>query len=405
MVRIEQFSKTILANFFLIVLLSRLCEIAGLFNTFRLFQLSGLMLGVYFARTIKVKGFDILIFFYLVYIIFNSLLTNYTHHLQFLYTAFWAQIIPIFFYFIGRGTTFCSAEVFSKMRWPLLFAVVVGFYCFFMNPSWYWQMKMDLVDSNTSSMGMSEIFRLSSFWGHPYQLGYAIVLYLCWFYYYFLNNSYSKSRNLMYIMYVFVFLVCLLLAQLRVTIFFSIIAFLYVLFMLKRKNLMKIMPFIICICFVVAIALLAILNNLDSTVSDYISQHLLMLGDEDSYSDRFEHTAGGVVDYSMLGDGFGRYGFGAREHGNWALVDNEYQRQIAELGYFGIIILVIILLLTFFKSFFKKSCITETLVFLFFLTAMIGASVLSNEHQYNYVFWFCVGRIWNSAYRKSIVYG
>ena len=85
MLRMEKFSKIILTNFFLIVLLSRLCEIAGLFNMLRLFQLSGLMLGVYFARTIKVKGFDILIFFYLVYIILNSLLTDYTYHLQFLY--------------------------------------------------------------------------------------------------------------------------------------------------------------------------------------------------------------------------------------------------------------------------------------------------------------------------------
>lgn len=404
MVRAEQISKIVLTNFFLILLLTRLSKMAGLFNIFRLFQLSGLFLGVYYARNLKAKGFDILIYLYLFYILLNSILIDYQYHVQFFYSAFFAQVIPIFFYFIGRGTFFNSSEVFSKMKWPLLLAVVVGFYCFFMPPSWYWQMKMEQLPDNTySNMVMSEVFRLSSFWGHPYQLGYALILYICWFYFFILNAAHSKTKNLMYSMYAFILLICLLLAQLRVTIAFSVLAFVYVAFMVKRKNLIKMMPVILCFCIIVVIALLFFLNNLDSNVSDYISQHLLMLGDKDSYSDRFEHTAGGIIDFSLFGDGFGRYGFEAREHGNWALVDNEYQRHIAELGFLGITILAIILVLTFFNSFLKKECVIETLVFLFFLIAMIGASALSNEHQYNFIFWFCVGRIWNPVYRKSIV--
>ena len=31
---------------------------------------------------------------------------------------------------------------------------------------------------------------------------------------------------------------------------------------------------------------------------------------------------------------------------------------------------------------------------------MLGASVLSNAHQYNYIFWYTLGIVWSNNYKR-----
>lgn len=134
---------------------------------------------------------------------------------------------------------------------------------------------------------------------------------------------------------------------------------------------------------------------------DYINDHMLNLTEDNSMSDRFEHTAGGVNSYSLFGDGLGRYGYPAREHGMWAIVDHEFQCHVAELGYFGVSILCCIIFFTTIKCVKRIHLVVENSILIFFFIAMLGASVLSNSHQYNYIFWYTLGLVWSNKYEKE----
>ena len=136
-------------------------------------------------------------------------------------------------------------------------------------------------------------------------------------------------------------------------------------------------------------------KNLDSSQSNFLFEHLLQLVSEESYYDeRLEFTSGGVTDYSLFGDGVGYYGYTARENGRWAIVDQEFQEHLAESGYMGFTMLVIILTMSIFRCYRQRVMTIECSIVLFYIIAMIGASVLSNHHQYNYMFWFALGKIW-----------
>lgn len=403
---IEKISNCLLANFFLCFLFFCIADLIGIsYNFIRIFQIVGFITGVLYLIKTKKQDFDYLIVCYLVYICVNITIVDYKYHGEMVYYAFWTQMVPIFFYFIGRGSKNLSIRnILEKMKWPLLFAIICGIYFFFIPPGWYMNMKMAQIDATTNDYRTLEIFRLSSFWGHPYQIGYATVLYLIFLLYDLMTSGSIGWKK--YINYALISLcvMCLLLAQLRVTIAVALIVLIYYICMIKKENIGSLIKTIL-IASVLITGVSVYVFSFDSEISSYIVEHITMMFEQDNYARRFEHTSGGITDYSFFGGGFGRYSFLARRHDDWALVDQEFQRHIAELGYLGVGLLILILLITFKHCFLRKDLLVEFGVFLFFVVAMIAASVLSNEHQYNFIFWFCVGKIWstNQSYEKTIV--
>ena len=402
--KIDKLVFCIVGNFFLWVSLSRILSLFGIsFNLFRVFQISGVLIAFYYLLKIKKNGFDLLIMLYLTYILVNMIMIDYNYHGEMSYYAFIAQIIPVFFYYIGRGNVSLSMqEVIKRMKWPILISIVCGLFFFVQPPNWYMQMKLDQTNEVTNDYSMLEIFRLSSFWGHPYQVGYATLLYFSYLMYDSIKNGIGKEKKGIRIASMLLCIICLILAQLRVTIAVALLLLFYFIFLEKRDNKVSLfLSIFFAVIIVIGISLYFINSNSD--LSNYIYEHTAMIFNQEDYTNRFEHTAGGITNYSLFGDGFGRYGFLAREHNGWALVDHEFQRHLAELGYVGCGFLIIILSLTFRYCFLNKDLALETGVFLFFVISMIGASVLSNEHQYNFIFWFCIGRIWNTIYNKERV--
>lgn len=400
---LQKLSNLFIGNFFLCFLLFRLSELMGVpFNFLRIFQIVGFAAGVNYMFKNRYIIFDFLIILYLVYILCNIIIIDYKFHDEMVYYACWTQVIPIFFYFIGKGTKDLSmTNVLYRMKWPISFSVICGMYFFFQPPGWYMQMKMDQLDVETNEHFVMEIFRLSSFWGHPYQIGYATLLFFLYLMYNILNNSPQGRQKMIHYSLITLCVVCLVLAQLRVTIAVSILLLFYYIVMLKKENVGNLIMAMLFVLLVLVGGTFYVMSS-ESETSTYIVNHVAMFFDQEALSNRLDHTAGGISDYSLLGDGFGRYGFLARKHNGWALVDQEYQRHLAELGFCGISILALILAFTFKKCFCKKYLLLETGVFLFFVIAMMGASVLSNEHQYNFIFWFCVGKIWSCKQSRVI---
>lgn len=387
--RIFNFSKLILTNFFLIILLIRLLEFIGIELYLRnLFILDGFIMGLFCMNRMRWYSFDYIILLYIIYLLSNGLFIDYQNYG--LYQAIIGQWAMIFFYFWGRGTSFGSKEIFRKMKYPLLFAMICGLLFYFFEPAWYVSMKEAQLKEGAMQFTRLEIYRLSSFWAHPYQIAYAAFFYSAFLLYVFFTDRNIKASIIIQIV------ICQLilgLAQIRVGIFMFILWGLLLTFTnTKNKDIKHSRIFLLLLLSLGFIMILSIYVKKDSI--EYMTEHVLALTKENAMMNRFEQTSGGNLEVSFWGEGLGKYGNIARTYGKFAIVDNEYQNHYAELGYVGLTLLLLIIFLTFIKLLRKHDISLDSCMIIFFVLSMMGASVLSNNYQYGYLFWFFLGRIW-----------
>ena len=393
-IKFIKLASFVLSIFFFLTLFSRLCNMINVDLYIQQLMSVTFLLGGFFSATrIKFHRFDILMVLYLFYIIFNGIVIDYDYHSVFLYKALLSHIFPMMCYFVGRYTNVAIEKYLENMKWPLIFAMICGIIFYFIQPSWYVIMKESQLRAGATDSYIAEIYRLSSFWGHPYVIGYATLLYSI--YETFLITKGLKSKKSLYyhLLTLFICLIVLMLAQLRVTLFIYVCSLLYMILFAQKSSLSKKIRLIFSMVFLILIFSIFFIRIAAESM-DYITGHMLQFFESDSMSNRFEHTAGGIESYTLLGDGLGRYGYLAREYGKWAIVDNQFQCHLAELGYIGFTLLLFILFFTLKKCIRQKSLLIENSIFAFFCVAMLGASVLSNHHQFNYLFWYIVGCLW-----------
>ena len=129
---------------------------------------------------------------------------------------------------------------------------------------------------------------------------------------------------------------------------------------------------------------------------------MMELFDIDKIIYRLKHTAnnGQIILSSIFGKGFAYYSMQVRTLDRFALVDSEYQKHLAELGIVGFFILFSIIRKTLSRCMKINGNHLPKVIFLFYLLAAIGASVLSNESQYPFIFWFSIGLLWNNKILK-----
>ena len=388
------------SNFFLLLLVNQLFEYINIdLYLHQILMLLCVLTGFICAfKNAHFKTVDMVMFIYVGYIIINALFSSYINQTELVRRAMIIQTFPIFCYFIGRNTNFDIKQIILTTKYPLLFSCLAGLYFYFSEPAWYYAMKSAAITEYTSDTQLMEIFRLSSFWPHPYQIGYGTILfYFVWLYEMVVSKG--LKWNIINLSILFILVTVLLLAQLRVCILFAIIASImcYVVKGITFKNIFKIS----ILAILIAVLSFLLVSKLDNTTSEYISTHISSLFEEDAIQERIQHTSG-EIEYSLFGDGFGRYDYAARKYNMSSLIDNEYANQISELGYIGFSLLLFILLITILaglKIYRKK--LVEYIIILFFVVSMAGASVLSNHHQYNFIFWFALGSFWRYYYNPS----
>lgn len=391
-------------NFFLIAFAAQVIYLAGYdFYLYQLFMVSCLVYGGYILFNFKFRSIcDYFVLIYLIYIILNTIFIDYPLHWRYAYKAMLIQFAPILCYFIGRNSRITIEHVFSNMKYPLLLAAIIGLYAFFFNPSWYVDMKTSNFSKYITDIQIEECMRLSSVWTHPYRLSYATILYCMLLF----NDLYKKrkgSQKWHILLQLVILVIVLLFAQLRVTLICLIVSN-FVFLVYYGYSLRKIFFQLFLILLFCGVSLFAVTNFATQSNSAYLSHHLEAVFKSETYDERFKVTEN--IE-SIFGDGFGRYDYLAIDYHKPAILDNELYNHIGELGYIGTFLLISILLISLYRIIFSRVPPLESSVFLFYLIAMFVASVLSNHHQYNYVFWFVLGHIWSKRtflWKKEITW-
>lgn len=417
-----------IAFFFWISLIQQLMVLGGLpdIPLFTVYILVNSILGIYcmfnlpnYTRT------DFVVIIYMVYLLANFFVIDYPDKWEYFYRGITWQWAYILFYFIGRASGLSLKEALSQTKWPVLFACICGLFFFFTEPAWYMNMKYDQITSEyATERNILEVFRLSSFWGHPYVLTYATFLYslvlmnslfngdnsVCTLgieeeadytseddeekYYEEYTSETPTKKNYIIAQLVLIGIV-LVLAQIRAVLFMYFICLIY--FFLKNSSATITRK--VLISSATAVILSAGLyfgqKYLPDANLDYIVEHVTDLFDNEKTEERLEYTSGDVKLLDpIIGNGFARYNFVARAHNKFAMVDSEYQKHLYETGYVGLGILILILLCFARQLARKRDCNMERGYLLFIVIACIGASVLSNPSQYGYIFWFAMGTLY-----------
>lgn len=359
--------------------------------------LTTIYVAVVSIKNIQWKLMDVLIVLFILYSLFSYLFSDYP--LSLFYYGVKTQIIPILFYFIARGKYISKIEFINNMFYPLLVVYLFAVILYFFPPGFYTEFKMGNISENVSVKMLHEISRMSSFWSHPYFVGYSSVFVIVSS---LINIIVYKNTSKLYIWMLFLALFCQIFSQMRVCLAFSFLFFFYITLYSYRHKLRasKILFRIwLSLIIIVITVVFIIFTYLDSSFIEYILNRSID-SDENIITARFGLFDGFTSKISILGEGLGKYGHAALLINQPSIADCEYIRLPVELGLMGALIYFIIICKSIINGLkIKYIYFYETSVILFFLVAMIGAAPLEMPGQQPFMLWFCVGTIANNKLR------
>lgn len=385
----EKFLKYFLIYWYFLYTTNTVFKIFGLPDFFSLFLLLIVISGILSLGQMKWKKVDILVLIAMIYSILSYVFSDYP------FILYWAdirsQVSIMFFYFFARSRFVSSENFYHNFEWVLIITMLFGILLYFYPPAWYTSYRYADILAEEGSYSFYEASRMSSFFTHPYFLGYGS----CFFIIYIVKKIIvDRSDN--YINYILLLLsmFTLFFAQMRVAIAFILLFFIllatYNIIFLKNSKFTK-FSFLMIPTGVLLFYFIKI--NLNVDFLDYILSR--SIGHESNIvEDRI-----GMFSYfekfiSIFGYGLGRFGHQAVSLKMPSCSDNDYLRCLGELGFvgFGMLLLPIIYSLLIGCLNLRKYFF-ETFVVLFFLFAMVGATPLEAVNQHNFLLWFCVGVI------------
>ena len=335
------------------------------------------------------KGIDLLIVLFIIYQIIVSLLVGGSELLRDWWITIRVQVFSMIFYYVGRYKSDDSIKFLENMKVPMLFAMIIGIVLYFWSPSWYIEKRTIGLSADSSMNAYYESTRLSSFWPWSYTMGYGSLFYFMYFY-----KDFCKHSNIYNAVLILISLSTLFFAQQRVS-----IAFLFVFLFLSiycnpynnRKISLKIFFFIVAIMVGIIYYLI---NFADSGLLDYILNRSLEKEDN-MVAERYGMFSS-YLTVSILGSGVGSFGHAAVSSKGFGAADCEYVRMFIELGLVGSMLLFLIFINALFRAWsLKKYYFFELSVLLFYIAAMIGATPFENYSMQPFLFWFCIGRLYN----------
>ena len=405
---IEKIWHFLFSNFMWLYIIMGICTcFLGIYPmTFQLLMLATTLLFIQKIGKFSSKNLlDVFVTLFLFWVLANSLIIDYPHKLRLFYSAFMTNVLPMLFYYIAKTVNYDIEYILRKATVPLVIAMVLGLIFYYTTPGWYVAIKMKQINNfydGTSEEVLMSVFRLSSIWTTPYVIGYAALYFANYTLYNIFSKNYnSKIRRKFFLLFMLTACV-ILLTQFRATIYSLVLTLVYLMFFAKNKFKVS----YIIITLIASFITIFVLFNENTTSGQYFRNRMAQGVDSEHLDERLEHTGGGIDLNTIEGQGFGRYGGTARQYGNWAIQDSEYQKVAAELGYIGLTIFIGIIAAGLLMSFRKKHLQLEFTIILFFSAAFVGSSCISAETTFPFIFWYVLGRISlknNNKYNKLLI--
>ena len=330
------------------------------------------------------------------------------------FQTFRSFIFPILFAYLG--CKYSTDNSFNK--WYLIgcaFCFLVGFYLYITGPDYYLQYLTSAregwrEDSYINESNILEFSRFSSFFATPYAVSCfsipALILSLS-----FAQNQIGGiNRPWCYVIAVVSFIAALLCQQ-RIAMVFGLLVILFFVFYSGVLSGAKSQIRVILVVVIFALLIVNVLSVVSqSEWYDRIFRLLSARFDSMNFSEAMSARTDQYRSFDrqtplsfIFGLGLGSCGHAAIRAGFKGVADGEYVKLFYEFGVVGCSLLAILILSTLIhglKHF--KLYYPEVLIMLFYLAAAIGSDSLT-FFLYSIMFWYSMGRIWNTGYKRMVL--
>ena len=397
--KLFKYSYWVYVNYFWIMTVSAVLYIAFGAKQYLisfLLPISYFVLAFFSQRKKGFTIFDGLILCIFVSDIISWLLNDYLFKATLILRHIIGPVSYMMVYFVGRNLSVeKSYKVFHVSLLPALITSIIGIYCFFFPPSWYFNVMED------GALSSLESLRLHSIFSSPYNLAYMNTFLLGYIFFQIFQHNEPIGK---YKFHIVIFVITLAFCMMRAPMVGTAIYF-FLALMLSCFVAGKWKKFIYAILGVVMLAgiVYVVMKNTNAQYVDFLVEKFEIVSDENStfVEDRYRLME---AKDSYFGDGAGRHNLWADDYvvGS-SMRDGEYQKLLQEVGYVGQYIYIILIVLVMVKCLFNfKYLLFEFSTMAFLLIAMIGAAPLSTIDKSSFVFWLVMGRVASFKKRKII---
>ena len=339
----------------------------------------------------------------MIYVLINAALSNYPHQFKCLKDDMMFTVMPLSFYFIAKTTRNNIDVYIEKMIIPMLIAMSIGVILYVVNPPWYTAAKYAILASGygyTSGIApdeiMKEVFELSSIWKTSYVIGYSNSFFILFILIQLLSGKICGKKKIYYLILFTLSVSVLILSGFR-SIMLGFVLSLLAIFCLSDNKKAKIKIFWWGGVLILATAY--VMLSISPDYYEIFTKGFSDLSSETGLLSRFEFVSKGIQLDTEFGDGFGHHGMGMKNINNDMFIeDSQFIKILAELGYVGLFLFIIFIVIAGITAL-RANCVLELCILITFTVTFIGASSLSAETTFPFIFWYTIGCISRKASR------
>ena len=319
-------------------------------------------------------------------------------------------VAAMLFFYIGASDERPGRLFYKKLLYSTAIVFALGLICYVLTPTWYVMRHLDMI--NNSSMveydeyNVVDKLRFSAFFdsysvSHLSVFASAIAIF---------SVIYCKGREKM------VAFICLIVALLssvasmhRASMIGSLFAFAMYAYYNHRSKRVKYNIYLGLIVLLFAGIFLYFFSNIGDRADTIHEMFTSRVDDNMSLGKaleerKFTKELMASMQFYIFGHGLGSGGVEMRAYGFPGVSDMQYIKMFYENGIVGAVLFLWIIYRSLLKGIkYIKIYITEVIIILFILVAMLGSNSLSIYYFIVFPFWYAVGRINNYQYFKQAI--
>ena len=155
---------------------TQITKIFGFRDWYSILVLLVAFLGIRAIGKIRWQIIDFFVLGIMIYSTISFFFSSYSPEL--FYYCFKYQVVSMFFYFLARSSDFSNTDFIMNFKWAMLIVIIFGIILYFFPPNWYTSYRFSALQDEEGTLSYFEHTRMSSFFPHPYFLGYGSCFFI-----------------------------------------------------------------------------------------------------------------------------------------------------------------------------------------------------------------------------------
>ncbi len=319
-------------------------------------------------------------------------------------------LAAMLFFYIGITDDRPGRSLYHKMVFAIAVVFFVGLYFYITTPSWYVARNLDVINSMTSVQydenSMMETLRYSAFFGDSYSVSHLSVF--CSAIALFEIAYYQGKYRIFAIAFLIVGLISSIASMHRASILGSVIAIIIYVYFNHRTHRYKANSTVFALSVVAVITFIAFMPSFTERIGDILGMVTERVDDNMNLNNalnerKFTKEVMSSMQFFIFGHGLGSGGGSVRAYGFPGITDMQYIKMFFENGLVGAVLFIGIMVRALRRGIKHIGYyLTEIIIIIFILVAMLGSNSLSIYYFIVYPFWYAVGRISNDNYLRKL---